>query len=134
MKIWRLLALALVAQNASACDWVVSRKTDPMDDKVTCSVSSASAKVSFYRRGTDRTNVVVASAYREPSLQIRLDDGKAIRMGNNAYDRQKALDLLLPRLNTAKRIRTSFRDYPSSQEGDAPICTLPELLASCGNK
>ena len=123
--------LLLLSAPIFACDWQVTRRSDPMTDTVTCSVSSASAKVSFYRYGKDRPNVVVASPYRDPYLYIRIDDNKAVRMGNNAYDRQKALDELLPQLKIGQRIRTSFRDYPSNQEGDGAVCNLQQLLDAC---
>lgn len=125
------LILLLASAPAIACDWAVTKTVDPMTDKIMCRVTSPSAKVTFYRYGNDRPNVVVVSAYSRDSLYIRLDDGDAIRMGQNAYDRQKALDQLLPKLKTATRIRTSFRDYPDNQAGEAPVCNLPELLASC---
>jgi hypothetical protein len=102
-----------------------------MNDVVTCSVSSASAKISFYRRGSDRPNVYNASAYSQSWLMIRVDDNKAISMGENAFTRQKALDELLPQIRAGKRIRTSFEDYPDRQEGDAQLCNLQKLLDAC---
>ena len=125
------MILLLASAPALSCDWTVTKTVDPMTDKTMCRVSSPTAKVTFYRYGTDRPNVSVASAYKRPGLQIRIDESVAISMGDNAGSRQKALDTLLPQLQGAKRIRTSFRDYPDNQAGDAPVCNLPELLASC---
>jgi hypothetical protein len=125
------LALLLLAQPAMACDWVTSTSIDPMTDAVMCKVTSPSAKVTFYRNGSDRPNVVVASAYSEPGIQIRVDDNEAVWMGSNAYARKRALDQLLPQIESGQRIRVKFSDYPSSQHGDAPICDLPKLLADC---
>ncbi|MEJ1096033.1 MULTISPECIES: hypothetical protein [unclassified Pseudoxanthomonas] len=128
-----LLLLPFLSAPSFACDWQVSTQVDPMTDKVTCVVSSASAKVSFYRYGSDRPNVRTASAYVRSGdgLEIRIDENQAILMGNNAYQRQKALDELLPQLKSGKRIRTSFRDVPNHQSGDAPICNLQQLLNDC---
>jgi hypothetical protein len=125
------LALLLLAQPAIACDWTVTTSTDPMTDVVTCKVYSPTAKVQFYRDGKDRPNVAVASAYTRHGLEIRVDDNEAIWMGYDARTRQRALDRLLPQIETGKRIRVSFRDYPKSQVGDAMICDLPKLLAAC---
>lgn len=131
----RALALVLVlSAPAYACDWKVSKRVDPMTDQVICTVSSQAAKVSFFRRGADRPNVVAGSAYSREGLTIRVDDNPAIHMGENAYDRQRALDVLLPQLEKGQRIRTQYRDYPVSQEGDAPICNLPQLLAECSSQ
>ena len=130
---WVALSVLLLCASAPAmaCDWQVSKTTDPMDDAVTCSVTSASAKVSFYRRGSDRPNVYNDSAYSQSWLMVRVDDNKAISMGENAYTRQKALDELLPQIRTGKRIRTTFDDYPDSQTGDAQLCNLQKLLDAC---
>ncbi|VVO41872.1 hypothetical protein PS691_05818 [Pseudomonas fluorescens] len=73
------------------------------------------------------------SAYSESWLMIRVDQNKAISMGENAYTRQKALDELLPQLRSGKRIRTSFEDYPEQQSGDAEICNLQQLLDVCNS-
>lgn len=128
------IALLFLAPAAYACDWQVTRTVDSMTDTPTCTVRSDAAKVSFYIRGKDRPNVSVSSPYRATGLTIRIDDNPAVRMGDNAYSRQKALDALLPQLQAGKRIRTSFRDYPNHQEGDAPVCNLPQLLAECRGK
>ena len=125
------LILLLASAPALSCDWTVTKTVDPMTDKTMCRVTSPTAKVTFYKFGTDRPNVSVASAYKRPGLQIRIDESPAVSMGDNALDRQKALDAVLPQLQGATRIRTSFRDYPDNQAGDAPVCNLPELLASC---
>ncbi|WP_324747156.1 hypothetical protein [Pseudomonas veronii] len=128
-----IVALAALAVPAFSCDWTVNKTTDPMTDAVTCWVSSASAKVSFYRHGKDRPNVYNKSAYSESWLMIRVDGNKAISMGENAYTRQKALDELLPQIRTGKRLRTTFNDYPERQDGDAQICNLPKLLDACNS-
>lgn len=126
-----LLLLALAVTPAMACDWEVSKRTDPMTDVVTCSVMSLSGKIAFYRHGTDRANVVVDSAYSDSGLMLRVDDNEPVRMGRNAYDRGRALDTILPQLQTGQRLRVRFRDYPHWQEGEVEICNLPELLESC---
>jgi hypothetical protein len=127
-----LLALPLPAM---ACDWAVTKRVDPMTDMTTCTVMSPSAKVVFYREGDSRPNVIAPSAYYQRNgLRIRIDDNPAISMGSNAWDRQKALDALLPQMKTGARIRTSFLDYPSNQAGDAPLCNLQELLDSCTDR
>ena len=122
------LALLLIASPAIACDWKLERKTDPMTDVVTCWVYSPSAKVSFYKHGSDPPNVATSSAYRRDGLTIRIDDNPAIRMGEDGYSRPRALAELLPQLQTGKRIRTQFLDYPASQNGDAAVCNIVELL------
>lgn len=126
------LLFAALSANAGACDWTVTKKVDPMTDKVICRVSSPSAKISFYRYGTDKPKVVFASAYRDPWLDIRLDDNPAISISPKSPERQRSLELVLAQLQTAKRIRTSFQDYPNNQEGDAPVCNLPQLIEDCG--
>jgi len=124
-------SLLLVSSPVFSCDWKISKTTDQMTDVVTCAVTSAKAKVSFYRHGKDRPNVYDGSAYSESSLRIRIDDNKVISMGDNAYTRQKALDELLPQLKSGTRIRTAFDDYPEYKEGDAPLCNLQKLLDAC---
>lgn len=126
-----LLLLVLLSSPAMACDWVLTRETDPMTDAVVCRVQSESAKIEFYRNGSDRPNVRTGSAYSYEGLRIRVDDFPYIYMGENAWDRQKALDALLPQLATGQRIRVSFRDYPEPGVGDAAVCNLIQLLASC---
>lgn len=113
------------------CDWVKRTTVDPMTDTKTCTVRSATAGISFYRHGTDRPNVSAASAYREPRIVIRVDDNAAVSMGKNSRDRHKALDTLLPQLESGKRLRTNVEDYPADRDGDAPMCNLSALLESC---
>lgn len=125
------LALILVASPALACDWTKRVETDPMDDARMCWVSSEAAGLAFYRRGNDRPNVSTDSAYPRPSITVRIDDNEAVRLGNNALDRQRALDALIPQLNAGTRIRTRIEDYPTWRDGDAEVCDLPALLASC---
>ena len=125
------LALLLAASPAIACDWQTKVETDPMTDERVCWVSSASAEISFVVRGTDRPNISAGSAYPRPSVTVRVDDNDAVRMGNNGWTRTKALDALLPQIQTGTRIRTVVEDYPTWRNGDAPICNLPELLATC---
>ncbi len=127
------LLVASASASASACDWKVNKTTDAMTDVVTCWVSSPTAKVSFFRHGKERPNVYNKSAYNESWLMIRVDQNKAISMGENAYTRQKALDELLPQLRSGKRIRTNFEDYPEQQSGDAEICNLQQLLDACNS-
>ena len=125
------LILLLASAPALSCDWTVTKTVDPMPDKTMCRVTSPTAKVTFYKYADERPNVVVVSAYKNFGLQIRIDDNEAVWMGENFPSRMRAMDTLLPQLQGAKRIRTSFRDYPDNQAGDAPVCNLPELLASC---
>lgn len=131
MKTLILLCLALLSAPAVACDWQVSKQVDPMDDAAECTVYSPSAKIAFYRHGDDRPNVKINSAYSMAAPTIRIDDNEAVYMGDNAYTRQKALDVLLPQLRAGERIRVRFDDYPDPVSGDAPVCNLPELLANC---
>lgn len=126
MKAFLLLMLQATATQP-ACDWVLSTRIDPMTDKKLCVVSSPTAKISFYKSGSDRPRPVTSSPYQKAGLNIRIDDNQAISF----YDVTRALDQLLLQLETGTRIRTSFRDYPSNQAGDAAICTLPALLKSC---
>lgn len=131
-KLGGIVAICLLTPGlAEASDWVVTKDVDQMTDKVTCSISSDRANVTFYRYGDDRPNVSVASAYRDPYLTIRVDDNAAINMGNNAYDRQAALSELLPQLEVGKRIRVRYRDYPNWHSGDGEIGDLPQLLEQC---
>lgn len=125
------LALLLAVSPAAACDWEKRVETDPMTDAKLCWIRSESAGIAFVIRGTDRPNVVAASAYPNPSVTIRIDDLPAIRMGTNAWQRDKALTDLLPQIRAGSRIRTLVQDYPAFRNGDAPVCTLPELLSSC---
>jgi hypothetical protein len=132
MKTIAAIALLSLSMPVIACDWVVTKTPDPMTDTARCLVSSASGKVSFYRYGTDRPNVMVASAYpNRQGLYVRVDDNKAIQMGDDAYFRSKALDALLPQIKTGKRLRVVFSDYPQNQTGDTQICNLVELLDAC---
>lgn len=126
-----LVLLLAVSGPAIACDWEVSKRTDSMTDATICTVSSAQAKIAFYRHGTDRPNVIATSAYPRPYITIRVDDNEAVRMGRDGWARTRALDALLPQLETGQRIRVRVQDYPEWMEGDALICDLPELLSSC---
>jgi hypothetical protein len=124
----KLLALLLLPFPALACDWTVRQSVDPMTDARVCWVDSRAAEISFYVRGADRPRVITGSAYSRPAVTVRIDDNPPIRMHSDVTG---ALDALLPQLQTGTRIRTLVEDYPVWREGDAAICNLPALLASC---
>lgn len=126
-----LVLLLASSSSWAACDWKVYKTKNLMTDAVTCWVKSPSAKVSFFRRGSVRPNVMNVSAYSDSGLMLRVDDNKDIVMGENAYTRQKALDELLPQIKSGKRLRTTFDDYPHRQDGDAQLCNLAQLLDAC---
>lgn len=127
--------LLVAAAPASSCDWeIASDKVDPMTDERVCIISSESAKIALAVKG-DVVMFLTTSAYSSrDGLQVRVDENKAIYLGEkdrttSAYNDNARR--ALAEIRAGERLRTSFRDYPSSQEGDAPICTLPELIDSC---
>lgn len=123
--------------HAQDCDWkVISDRIDPMSDQRTCIIRSESARIAIAVRGSNIT-FLTSSAYRHGNdgLMVRIDENPAIFIGENRStagfeDRaRRALDEIM----VGSRIRTSFRDYPASQEGSAPICTLPSLIEACSS-
>ena len=130
------LVLLLVSMPAAAtCDWRISSdRTDPMTDQRVCIISSSAAKIGF---GVypDRVMFLTRSAYAyRDGLQVRIDDAPAIYLTDKARSTDAfehgARDAYAQIL-TGKRLRTSYRDYPQAQEGDAEICNLPALIQSC---
>lgn len=135
MKIFAAL-IALTALPASACDWqIISDKIDPMTDDRVCIIMSGTAKIGVAVRGEDVT-FLTGSAYKSgrDGLTVRIDDNEAIRLGeyrSTTAFRDNAR-LALQAIRSGTRLRTQYLDYPSSKNGDAPICTLPTLIDSCG--
>lgn len=128
------LLLFSAAAPAQECDWKVSEKIDPMTDKKTCIIASMSAKIGVSVRG-EQVIFVTPSAYKggRDGLELRIDDNQAIWIGEHSTTdgfRDNARRALAE-IRAGKRLRTSFRDYPRSQEGDAAICTLPQMIDSC---
>lgn len=131
-----ILVAVLVASPAGACDWkIASDEISPMDDARTCIITSRAANLAFAVRGTNVT-FLTGSAYRDgrDALQVRIDDNEAVvftRRGYSTGNYDDAARQALAQIRTGTRLRVSYLDYPSSQQGDAPICTLPQLIDSC---
>lgn len=132
------LALLLLASPAYACDWAVTESVDPMTDGKSCTISSASAKLTLH---VYPEHIVFGSSsvygQRGDSLQVRIDDNKAVVFGRSrstfssfAPDSEPARTAI-EQIRTGERIRVSYLDYPASQAGEAAICNLPELIAAC---
>lgn len=127
------LALMLMLVASPTGDWTVARSVDPMTDKPRCLISSPSAKVAL-AVNPDRVMFVTRSAYTRDSLTIRVDDEEAITLDIRGRSTDAFKDdarRVLEQISQGKRIRVSFRDYPYSQTGDAPVADLPALIASC---
>ena len=132
-----LLSVSFVA-DAQECDWQVSRKVDPMTDKEQCLISSSSAGIALFS-DKDSISFVTGSAYSRhgasDGLRVRIDENAAISIsprGRSTSNFEEDARNALREILTGTRLRTSYLDYPSSKSGDAPICTLPKLLADCG--
>lgn len=128
-----MLSLILLASPAAACDWALTERVDPMTDERVCIIRSEAAQLSLGVRG-DVVTFLPLSAFSRPFLTIRVDDREAIQlsdrfMSTNTYgdDARRAL----AEIQAGARLRVSFKDHPTDRAGDAPICTLPELIASC---
>lgn len=136
-KLGGLIAGVMLAGTAGAqdCDWrIASDRADPMTDARTCIIASKSAKIAVSVRGDD-ISFLTTSAYsgNRDGLTVRIDENDAIYLGNDRSTRGFGDEprQAISQIRSGKRIRTSYRDYPDSQEGDAPICTLPELIDQC---
>lgn len=132
------LVLLLAASPAVACDWQVTESVDPMTDGKSCTISSASAKLTLH---VYPKHIVFGSSsvygQRGDSLQVRIDDNKAIVFGRSrstlssfAPDSEPARTAI-DQIRTGQRIRTSYLDYPENQTGDGAICNLPQLIDAC---
>jgi hypothetical protein len=128
-----VVLFGLVAFPAVACDWkVASDEVDPMTDERTCIIRSDSAKIAIGVRGESLT-FLTGSAYTEDGLEIRVDDNKAIYIGeerSTSRFRDNARRAF-SEIRQGDRLRTTYLDYPEHQRGDAPICNLPQLIESC---
>ena len=128
--------LALATSPAMACDWKIARdEISPMDDARTCMIYSEAANLGVSVRGQSVT-FLTGSAYRDgrDALQVRIDDNEAIRLGRRARstsDYDDGARRALSEIRGGQRLRVAYLDYPSPQQGDAPICTLPQLIDSC---
>lgn len=128
------LALALLALPSAACDWeIASDKIDPMTDDRVCIISSESAQMAFGVRGETITFLTQSAYDSRDSLTVRIDENEAILIGEH---RQTSMyrdnaRRAMAEIKAGSRLRVSYRDYPNSRAGDAPICRLPELIASC---
>jgi hypothetical protein len=124
-----LLALVL----AAPCDWTVSRGTDPLTDKARCTIHSDRARLYVdVHDGTVRLST--GSPYRLDYLTVRVDDREPITptyadkvQGSQGGPVKTVLDQILE----GTRIRVSYKGARGFVNGDAPICTLPELIRSC---
>lgn len=126
-------AAALLCGQALACDWkVISDEVDPMNDERVCIISSQQAQIALAVRGREVT-FLTRSAYTRDSLQVRIDENEAIWLGETkrTTEHRDNARRALAEIRAGSRIRTSYRDYPESRSGDAPICTLPALIDSC---
>lgn len=135
MKIFAAL-LSLAATPALACDWqIISDKIDPMTHDRVCIIMSGTAKIGLSVRGND-VIFLTGSAYKNgrDGLTVRIDDNEAVRLGeyrSTTAFRDNARTAL-QQIRSGRRLRTQYLDYPSSKNGDTPICTLPALIDSCG--
>ncbi len=128
MKTLALLLLALPLAS-HACDWKVTRdRTNPMTDKRECTILSPSARIGFSVQG-DLVIIAAASKSYLPDLTVRVDDNAPIYLAGR--DEGAAVKQVLQQIQSGHRIRTSYRDYPSDREGEAEVCNLPQLIASC---
>ncbi len=137
-KLRTFVVAALMAAPVAtmACDWEVTKKTAPMTDKQMCLITSEAAKIGL-SVDQDRVVIVTTSAYRpgRDFLQLRIDNNPAIMItgrGMSSDSFEDSARVALRQILNGTRLRTSYRDYPSSQEGDAEICTLPQLMRECG--
>lgn len=129
----RFLAVALLSSPAFACDWTLSEEVDPMTDERVCIITSASAKMGIGVVG-EKVTFLTGSPYTEDYLQVRVDDREAVQMYEDSKSTGAFKDnarRALAEIQTGKRLRTAYKDYPDHVTGDAPICNLPELIKSC---
>lgn len=129
--------LLLLAAPAYACDWVSAESVDPMTDVKSCHIRSASAQLSVF---VYPGHIVfgTSSAYRNgrDALRVRIDDNEPLSLGRGSTysffppDSEGARSAL-DQIQTGQRIRVSFLDYPRSQNGEAAICNLAELIRAC---
>ena len=128
------LFFAVLAVPAQACDWkIASDKVDPMTDERVCLIRSDAAKLAVGVRGESVT-FVTGSAYKNrDGLTLRIDDNEAIFVGEHrrSTGSRDNARRALSEIRAGQRLRVSFDDYPAEQSGDAPICTLPELIRAC---
>ena len=128
--------LALATSPAMACDWQIARdEISPMDDARTCMIYSEAANLGVSVRGQNVT-FLTGSAYRDgrDALQVRIDENEAIGLGRRDRSTGSYEDgarRALAEIRSGQRLRVSYLDYPSARQGDAPICTLPQLIDSC---
>lgn len=128
-----MTALVLALAVSAPGDWVVRRTVDPVTDKPSCMISSASAKLAL-AVDAERVLFVTRSAYTRDGLTIRVDDLEPIVMdyrGRSTAAHKDHARRALEQIKAGSRIRVSFRDYPESQQGHAAIADLPALIASC---
>ena len=132
----RLLpVLLLLSSPAYACDWyVMSDKIDPMTDDRVCTIRSPAANLALSVRA-GRVTFATGSAYGpRDGLSVRVDDYPQILLGERSRSTDAHGDnarMALHQIVSGSRLRVSYLDYPNNKTGDAPICTLPALLASC---
>ena len=120
------LALLLLVSPAYACDWVVTKKVNPMTDATMCMVTTKDGGFAMYRMGTDPAKVAHGSRYSTAGTYVRVDDLPAIYIS-----RRDDASKLLEQLKTGKRLRYQYRSYPNQVEGETEVCNLLELLAAC---
>lgn len=137
-KLGRLISAVFMGFSATAgaaCDWTVKKSVDPMTDKPQCMIQSVAAGIALSANG-DGVTLLTPSAYHysRDGLQVRIDEAPAIWIGDgrSTGNFKEGAREAVRQMMAGKRLRTSYRDYPSSFSGDAEICTLPALLQECG--
>lgn len=129
--------LFLLSSQAIACDWTSIESVDPMTDVKSCHIRSPSAQLSVF---VYPAHIVFGtnSVYREgrDALRVRIDENEALSLGRGSTysyfpPDSEGARTALEQIQTGERIRVSFLDYPRSQNGEAAICNLAELIRAC---
>lgn len=134
MSRWLLALLAFAGTADAACDWKVERKVDPMTDQQACMIVSQQAGIGV-RADSNGVGFWTPSAYTREGLTLRIDSNPAIYLGakeRTTYAFGDAARVAVRQILQGTRLRTSYRDYPHSFDGEAEICTLPALIRECG--
>lgn len=132
------LALLFAASPAYACDWQVSRSVDPMTDVSRCTITSPTSQLGVGVRGS-AVMFVIGGKLPSDSFKVRVDDRPAhliTRKGVSTQAFEPDARNLLSDLQTGTTVRTQHTRWPELDQvnSEAPICNLPELIASCQEK
>lgn len=126
-----LLALPLAA---NACDWTVKRTVDPMTSQAKCLLMSPSAHIGVAVQDGAILFVSPSNRGAYDGLRMRVDENPAILLAEDARSTHAVHDdarRVWAQIQSGKRLRVDFQTYRGTVSGDAEICTLPDLVASC---